>query len=359
MKAINMRLAILLALIVSNAFSLDAQDLASIIFGDIKGNYIGQYNYNGKRKNGFGVERYKNGAIYMGDFSDDNITGRGMMISLDKEISISGISGTAVYIGSWLKGKKNGRGICYDKTGKVIFEGRFADDKPSEKAATPSGKLFCISEIGDDVYFGEVANNTQDGLGFTVQSDGCMVYGLIKDGVRQSIGMIIHDTDDWEVGRWTDGNFVPLTNSNISSQNIATHKADTKEYRKETRKELKAAASCFGQAALSIASMATGNVNGASGDVASGGSTEGGKIESGKSKSYYQSQYNKWESRAKNTYEDRVRHKVSASTYSDGRVAASDAKVLRNYQKLMRDVRQAASKEGFSIAPSKYESVSF
>lgn len=37
-----------------------AQDISAILFGkDSKTDYIGQYNYNGKRKNGFGIERLK------------------------------------------------------------------------------------------------------------------------------------------------------------------------------------------------------------------------------------------------------------------------------------------------------------
>ncbi len=80
---------------------------------------------------------------------------------------------------------------------------------------------------------------------------------------------------------------------------------------------------------------------------------------SGKSQSYYQTLYNKWEQKAKNTFEDRVRHKVSAETYGDGRVASSDAKLLRQYQSSMRSVRMAAKKEGFNIPQSKYENVSF
>lgn len=80
---------------------------------------------------------------------------------------------------------------------------------------------------------------------------------------------------------------------------------------------------------------------------------------SGKSLSYYQTLYNKWELKAKNTFEDRVRHKVAANTAGDGRVANSDAKLLRQYQKSMRSVRLAAQKEGFSIPQSKYEIASF
>ena len=114
-----------------------AQDLGTILFGkDNKATYMGQYNYNGKRKNGFGIERYKNGAVYIGDFSEDNISGRGMYISAKEQI-IDKKSNASIYVGAYRDGKKSGKGTYYDANGNVIYDGKFENDKPIDNTAVP------------------------------------------------------------------------------------------------------------------------------------------------------------------------------------------------------------------------------
>lgn len=336
-----------------------AQDISAILFGkDSKTDYIGQYNYNGKRKNGFGIERLKNGAVYVGDFSEDKISGRGMLIAPEK--GIPNVEGATVYVGKWYNGKKEGKGCCYNSTGVLLYEGDFENDKPVmplEGSSTPSSRRFCISELGQDLYLGEMDNDIPDGFGLTVEEDGKIVYGMMKDGIRQGIGMICYDADMWEVGKWTEGNFKSFNNSRISQAKLEAFKRDNREYRKEMRGMLLETTFNLAQVGLDIAASVKGNNSqGTAGTGDAGGSAS---VASGKSQSYYQTLYNKWEQKAKNTFEDRVRHKVSAETYGDGRVASSDAKLLRQYQSSMRSVRMAAKKEGFNIPQSKYENVSF
>lgn len=79
------RLLVIAALLFSMCAVANAQEISDILFGqNNKEDYMGQYNYNGKRKNGFGIERYKNGAVYVGDFVENEISGRGMLISLKR-----------------------------------------------------------------------------------------------------------------------------------------------------------------------------------------------------------------------------------------------------------------------------------
>lgn len=348
----------LVVLLLGLSLAAPAQNLAEVLFGkDSKQTYMGQYNYNGKRKNGFGIERYKNGSVYVGDFVEGKVSGRGMLITSGKDID--GVEGATVYVGNWRDGKKNGRGTCYDASGKVVFRGKFANDKPSEASeADNANRSFAIKDIGKDVYLGEMSGSRQDGFGLTLMESGEFVYGSMKNGVRQGIGMVFYTPEVWEVGRWTDGSFEAFNNSKTANANIEAFRSSNKEANKQMRADLFTAAQNFAQAGLAAASIVN-DAKSSSGTVADGDMALDGSVPSGKSQSYYQSLYNKWESKAKNTFEDRVRHKVTAKTSGDFRVASSDRKLLRTYQKSMRQVRLQAQKEGFHIAQSKYETASF
>lgn len=353
------KVAILAFILSFVCIPLFAQDIATILFGkNNKTNYIGQLNYNGKRKNGFGIERQNRGSVYIGDFSENKISGRGMLIAMEK--GISNIPNAVVYIGNWRNGKKDGKGVCYNKNGILIYEGHFKNDKPIEEISNediPSPKQFCMIEINKSLYLGEVNNNIPNGFGLTIEDNGDIIYGVTKDGIRQGIGMIFYEPDIWEVGKWTDGNFKAFNSSSASENKIREFKNENKEWKKEMRGMLTEAAFNFAQAGITTATI----IN----DVKSTNNTtydevsSDDDIPSGKSLSYYQTLYNKWELKAKNAYSDRVHHKINAETLGDGRVASSDAKLLRQYQNSMRSTRLAAKKEGFNIPQSKYETISF
>lgn len=353
------KLFAIMALFLSICATANAQEISDILFGqNNKEDYMGQYNYNGKRKNGFGIERYKNGAVYIGDFVENEISGRGMLISLKK--GISNVDGAFVYVGNWREGKKSGRGVCYDASGKVVYSGKFVNDKPSEKSSADSkNRSFVIKDIDNNLYLGEMSGDSQDGFGLTLSESGEIVYGSMKDGVRQGIGMIFYAPDVWEVGRWSEGKFSAFKNSQTANADIASFRASNKEQNRIMREQLFAAAENFAQAGLTVTTMVNEIKGGGASSGDGGDEAVDGSVPSGKSKSYYQAQYDKWESKARNTYNDRVRHKVNAKTVGDGRVATSDAKLLRQYQKAMRQVRLQAQKEGFSIPQSEYETASF
>lgn len=250
----------LLSLLLLVCLSIPAQNLTEVIFGKSnKSNYIGQYNYNGKRKNGFGIERYRNGSLYVGDFSEDAVSGRGMMIMNGKDIP--NVSGAIVYIGNWRDGKKSGKGTCYDTHGNLVYEGKFSNDKPTGSIGTGANdisKHFTIQEIGENLYLGEIKGDTPDGFGLMLQDDGSIIYGTMRDGVRQGIGMTFYTPELWEVGQWTDGNYRPFNNSQIAEASLHEFKAASKEWKREMRGELFGAAKNFTQAALTTVSIVQG-----------------------------------------------------------------------------------------------------
>lgn len=347
---------VLIALLFS--LTSHAQDLSDLIFGqNNKSDYIGQYNYNGKRKNGFGIERYKNGAIYIGDFVEDKVTGRGMLIS--QTSGISNVKGAVVYVGAWRDGKKEGRGICYDASGNVTFKGKFVKDKPSETTTTDdSFQYFVIKDIGNTVYLGEMKGDAQDGFGLTLQESGEMILGSIKNNVRQGLSMIFYTPNIWEVGQWTDGTFTAFNNSQKANSDIESFRQLNKEAHKIARDYLFQAAGSFAQAGLTTATM----VNEIKGGSSTDSEGDDGSVPSGKSQSYYQSMYDKWKAKAESTFQDRAKHKASANISGDrgtGKMASSDAKLLRQYQHRMKQIRLQAKKEGFNIVKSQYEDATY
>lgn len=130
---------------------------------------------------------------------------------------------------------------------------------PLEGSSTSSSRRFCISELGQDLYLGEMDNDTPDGFGLTVEEDGKIVYGMMKDGIRQGIGMICYDADMWEVGKWTEGNFKSFNNSRISQAKLEAFKRDNREYRKEMRGMLLETTFNLAQVGLDIAASVKGN----------------------------------------------------------------------------------------------------
>lgn len=250
-------LACLLSLFVSQAIC--AQDISEILFGEgSKLDYIGQYNYNGKRKNGFGIERQKNGALYVGDFSEDNISGRGMLISNIK--GISNVPRAVVYVGGWYEGKKSGKGTCYDADGTIVYKGRFEKDKPAGECVETqaSANNFAMVNWDGDLYLGEVADGSPEGFGLTVKDDGCVIYCNTHAGIRQGIGMVVYSPEIWDVGKWTDGVFKTIENSQLANSNLAEFRAANKAANKEIRRQLLGAASNFAQAGLAVAEITNG-----------------------------------------------------------------------------------------------------
>lgn len=243
----TIRIIYLLSVFACACLTSSAQDLSDLIFG--KGNkntYIGQYNYNGKRKNGFGIERYKNGAIYIGDFVENEVSGRGMLIS--QKNGISNVENAVVYVGIWREGKKNGRGICYDMSGRVVFKGKFLNDKPLETSSEDFGNMhFTIKDVGKDLYLGEMLGDVSDGFGLTLQEDGKIVFGTIKNNLRQGIGMVFYSSKTWEVGRWANGRFSAFNNSQTAKAGVESFRASNMEMNKWMRNSLLEAVGNFAQ----------------------------------------------------------------------------------------------------------------
>ncbi len=337
-----------------------AQGLGEILFGpESEADYMGQYDFKGKRKNGYGIERYKNGSIYVGDFSKDKVSGKGMLVALEK--GISDVAGAVVYVGNWMNGKKEGKGVCYDGAGNAIFQGAFSKGKPLSATAKQPATQFRTIEIGDELYVGEVKDGVPNGYGLKLRTDGAIQFGTFKNGALKGVCMTLFSSNVWEVGQWVDGEYRVFNNSASANNRTNEYLALTKEHRAQVRADLFEATNNFTQAALSATVLVNDVKNGASttGDGASGSEIEE-NIPDGKDYDYYLTKYNIWASKARNTYNDAVRYKLKSKNDANwGRVGNAASRLLRTQQRMMKQIRTTARKNGHTLPVSEFETVSF
>lgn len=217
--------------------TLYSQNLGEILFGKkSKNDYLSQYTDNHKHKNGLGIQRRKNGDVYIGDFFRDEFSGRGMLIS--EKQKIENAPNAFVYVGAWVDGKKQGKGTCYAANGDIIYCGKFSDDKPVD--VYPSTMVddidyFTMKEIDEMLYWGEVKMGVPYGFGLIVQEDGSIWMGTLKDGERVGLCLTVYGVDSWEVGNWQNGDYKAFNNSEI----VANRRSDYVEARRKVNTELR------------------------------------------------------------------------------------------------------------------------
>lgn len=337
---------------------MQAQSLGDILFGpDNKANYMGQYDFKGKRKNGYGIERYRNGSIYVGDFSKDCVSGKGMLLSFEKEIP--NVDGAVIYVGSWMDGKKEGKGVCYDSSGNIVFQGTFSKNKPSAAAAKQDNKQFRTIEKGEELYVGEVKGNIPNGYGLKLRKDGAIQFGVFKNGVLKGVCMTLFSPDVWEVGQWVDGKYTAFNNSKAANSRTNSYLALTKEHRAEIRSGLFEATKNFTQAAIETATLVNNVKNGGGLGNNAAGSVEDEKISDGADYDYYLTKYLHWAKKAENTYKDGLSYRLKSNDARWGRIANSTARLLRTQQRMMKQIRTTARKNGHNIPASEFETASF
>ena len=262
--------------------ALFAQSLDEILFGPgNKNNYMGQYDFKGKRKNGYGIERYRNGNIYVGDFNKGKVAGRGMLLALDK--GIPNVENAVVYVGNWVDGKKEGKGVCYDSSGKVVYKGSFSNDKPLTSSTTRTEQNFSTIEMGEELYVGETIGKRPNGYGLKLCKNGAIVFGVFKNGAIRGVCMTLFSPDNWEVGQWVDGKYRPFNNSTEANSRTSEYLTLTAEHRKQVRAELFTATMNFANSAVDLAVTIKENRNVRSGNVYSESLTDASSSNSSKS----------------------------------------------------------------------------
>jgi hypothetical protein len=162
----------------------------SVITGRLKyEQHKGKYAKN--KMNGKGTMKFSNGATYVGDFFDDEITGEGKFVTATNEAVYvfkygkeptpvtSFYEGLPKYIGSFvgeqIKWKfseayemKFREGILFDK--RFICFGDFVNDQPNSAAC------FYFNKELVSVYFGQMQNGVYEGF-------GCLIFHSFEDDI--------------------------------------------------------------------------------------------------------------------------------------------------------------------------------
>lgn len=220
-------LLLLIAAVVYFSGSVLAQNLTDVIFYQAdtgkKAWYEGQVR--DKKPHGMGVSKSKDGMIYIGDFSNGEINGYGMMLAGQGNL-IANCKECGVYVGNWKNGKKSGMGTCYAENGDVVYLGRFENDKPVETyPATDdySFKYFTLNEYADgDAYLGEINDGTYHGFGLYAWADGGIWFGGFREGEQKGIGLFLENDGEWVVFDYKDGDYTEI-NSSVDKRNKDAH----------------------------------------------------------------------------------------------------------------------------------------
>ena len=178
------------------------------ILYSLDGNYYEGTFLKGK-KEGKGIIIYKNGAKYEGEIKNNLHNGVGKLSQLDGE----------VFIGEWKEGKINGNGVRYhnngdiysghyinsirDGTGKYIFSN--GDSYEGKwKNGKANGKGIYKFKNGN-IYEGNFENNNFCGQGCFKKKKGDIYFGEFKNGVLNGEGTIINKDKEKFVGTFKNG----------------------------------------------------------------------------------------------------------------------------------------------------------
>jgi uncharacterized protein (TIGR02145 family) len=87
--------------------------------------------YKDGMRNGKGIFITTYGDRYEGDYKDSKKNGMGTY-TVNPDGNVLNCPGSVKYIGNWLDNNKHGLGKCFGKDGKLIYEGEFVNDKPTQ-----------------------------------------------------------------------------------------------------------------------------------------------------------------------------------------------------------------------------------
>ena len=159
--------------------------------------YIGEFKNN--KPNGKGIKYNKNGKIlYDGDFINGKFEGNGKYINED------GLS----YIGQWKNGTIHGKGILYYSNGNIKYKGDWVNNKYEGngieiqkngyyymgqfKNGILNGFAKEFDPNGNLKYQGDWVNNIPEGNGEYFWEDGYYYIGQIKNGLRNGKGTMYY-----------------------------------------------------------------------------------------------------------------------------------------------------------------------
>jgi len=170
--------------------------------------------------NGLGAYYCWNGFFYFGVSSENkSIYGIDITNNLENDsIFHYNCPGCKFYVGNRSNDKKSGIGKCYDKTGKLIYYGKFEDDKPIDTYPSTgdySAYKFEIIPFDSVTYVGETKDGKRYGKGILLWQNGDMWYGGWKDGIRFGYGIKIYEDGTMNTGTWVNDIHTPTIKRNF------------------------------------------------------------------------------------------------------------------------------------------------
>jgi tetratricopeptide (TPR) repeat protein len=166
--------------------------------------YKGQKNSDGKRS-GLGAYYWSsNNIFYFGGWSNGEKSGNGIWISMGNS-TLTNCPNCSFFFGGWSNGDKSGTGTCYDKDGKLIYYGKFANNKPTGTYPTSgyaSYKFEVLSYTNGHYYIGEIQDGKRHGKGILLWGDGGMWYGEWENDSRAGYGIYIALDGKTLTGYW-------------------------------------------------------------------------------------------------------------------------------------------------------------
>ena len=246
-----------LSILIGLALSADvaAQDLVELFFPDKSTSYMGVTLDNGKTRSGLGVLRLKNNGVYVGYFNQNKFNGRGMQIA-PKDQSIEKCGEGFIYIGRWLNGKKYGNGRLYNKSGQLIYDGRFENDMPCDQFLScldtlrNFSYLELIHDDDSEIYVGEVESNLPNGFGI-YYDDECFIIVESIEGIQSGLGIMLFPSVGWSTFKVENGLYTVLDNSD----NLSKRRERRKEERRLDRENLLNAFANLAEGMAQVASI--------------------------------------------------------------------------------------------------------
>lgn len=214
MRIKHLFVAVCCTLTMSTALGQE-NDLGKLLLKGCPGNYMGQYADNSNDKDGMGIKGVSGGGVYIGDINRDKYNGKGMLICGDKG-TISNCPDAYAYVGGWIKGKKEGNGICYAPNGDIIYQGKFKNDKPVDVYPTQNPdmeKYFSMMETQTGYYIGEIKEGAENGFGLCIQKDGAYWVGSSRDGQRAGMSIFLYGPNEWRIVKYKDGVYSDILSS--------------------------------------------------------------------------------------------------------------------------------------------------
>lgn len=165
------------------------------------GKYKGEL-VNGVRS-GYGIFMWDTGDLFVGNWKNGEMD-HGIYCPRDGYY-VSNCPNCYYHVGEYVGGEKKGPGTCYDKNGKYIYYGNFANDKPKETYPTNGSSKYGFSTIeydNGDYYFGEIYDGSRGGWGMYVWANGDFWYGYWSNGQRNGHGVKVFYDGTTISGTW-------------------------------------------------------------------------------------------------------------------------------------------------------------